>query len=182
MEITLIRHGKTDFNVLGKMQGQTNFLLNEIGRQEMKKVKIKLVGKDFDIIFSSPLERAVESAQIIFPDRKIVTNNLLIQQDMGELEGVLFSEARKKFPNNKTVKYNNIEFLIPANGDTFEEIVKRCKDFLDLLQKKYKKNAKVAVVTHGTQVEILRAIIEEKPWHEYLGQVNTFSGLIKCIM
>lgn len=165
MKVVIIKHGKTDFNLEGRRQGRSDLPLNDIGKKEVFALKNKVGRKDFKIILSSPLQRALESAKILFPDKKIQTNDLLIEYDFGELEGVKFSTPLKEFPTNR--------------GESFDYVVKRCKEFFKYIKKNFKENNKMAVVTHSTNLEILKALAEEKTWHTYLGQAKKFHGFVE---
>lgn len=178
MKVTIIKHGKTDYNLEGKRQGRIDLPLNNIGRKEAELLKKKIHGK-FDAVISSPLKRTLETAKILFPDRKILTNDLLIEYDFGELEGVKFSTPLKKFPKNRIEEYNGIQFLMPQKGESFEDIVDRCRKFIDYLKENFKGKKEIAVVTHSTNMEILKALIEKKPWHKYLGKAREFHGLVE---
>jgi broad specificity phosphatase PhoE len=177
MQLTIIKHGKTDYNIAGKRQGRTDLSLNEEGTKGVQELK-ENVGDDFDFVISSPLKRALETVQILFPNKDITTNDLLIEYDFGELEGVEFSKPLTDFPNNEVEEYNGIKFLMPKSGESFENVTKRCEDFLESLKKDYKDSDKLAIVTHSTNLEILKALIENKPWHTYLGQAKQFHGMI----
>jgi len=181
MKITLIKHGKTDYNSEGKRQGRIDLPLNEVGRKEVLALKRKL-GKDLSIVISSPLKRAVETAQILFPRAKIIKNDLLIEYDFGELEGVKFSEPLRNFPNHQIEEYNGIKFLMPKRGETFEDILKRCQKFIAYLKKNFEKNDEIAVVTHSTNLEILKALAEKKEWFAYLGQAKKLHGFVEIML
>ena len=70
MKITLVRHGQTDFNYEGKIQGRSNNFLNDEGRRQCKSLRNKLMNQHFDICYMSPLVRTVETAIILIGDRK----------------------------------------------------------------------------------------------------------------
>ncbi len=177
MKITLVKHGKTKYNVEGRRQGKTtNLSLCELGKKEILALKFK-IGDEFDICISSPLKRAYETAKLLFPDKKIIKNKLLFEYDFGELEGIPFSMPVERFPNNRIEEYNGIKFLIPNRGENFKDIVNRSKKFISYLKNTFDKKGKILIVTHGTNFEILKALIEGKKWHTYLGQVKKFNGL-----
>lgn len=178
MNLLIIKHGKTDLNLEGKRQGRSDLPLNDTGIREVNELKSKITG-DCSLIIASPLKRTLETAQMLFPGREIVTDDLLLEFDFGELEGEPFTKTPEDFPNNKTIIYNEIEFILPNEGETFEEITKRCEQFLDWLKEHHPENAKVAIVTHSTNIEILKALIERKPWYIYLGQAKTFHGFVE---
>ena len=71
MILYIIRHGETEWNKMGKMQGKTDISLSEDGRKLAQKTADGLKNIKFDYIFSSPLERAYETACIIKGDRDI---------------------------------------------------------------------------------------------------------------
>ena len=178
MKITLIKHGKTDFNLEGRRQGRRDLSLNDVGKKEVFALKNK-IRQDFNIILSSPLMRTLETAKILFPGKKVLPNDLLIEYDFGELEGVKFSTPLEKFPNNKVEEYNGIKFLMPNRGESFEDLVERCKKFIKYLKENFKKNDVIAVVTHSTNLEIIKALAEGDPWHKYLAQAKNFHGFVE---
>ena len=85
MILYIIRHGETEWNKMGKMQGKTDISLSEDGRKLAQKTADGLKNIKFDYIFSSPLERAYETACIIKGDRdiEIVKDERLIEVGFG---------------------------------------------------------------------------------------------------
>ena len=89
MEILLTRHGKTEWNALGKVQGKADIKLNEEGIKQAKETSKLLQDEKIDLIISSPLIRAIETARIIAKERNIpiITDESLSERDFGEYEG-----------------------------------------------------------------------------------------------
>ena len=85
--IYIIRHGKTELNKANVLQGRSNYPLNEEGIEQAKKAAEDLREIHFDHVFSSPLTRAVQTAEIICPDIKPVIDERLIEMDYGPYEG-----------------------------------------------------------------------------------------------
>ena len=93
--IYVIRHGKTDFNEQGRYLGITNFSLNAAGRQQAKELAKEIRKLKIDLIVSSPLKRALETAEIIKPDaHKITINSHFIERSVGVYEGLTKKEAK----------------------------------------------------------------------------------------
>ncbi len=97
--ICLIRHGQTNWNKEKRIQGRLNNPLNDTGRNQVKKVAETLLHNDsrWDIIISSPLDRAMESALIIKTTLnltcEIITNNDVIEREFGTAEGMYIEDS-----------------------------------------------------------------------------------------
>ncbi len=152
--IYFVRHGQTEWNKLGKLQGHKDIELNDEGRKQAQIVKEKLSGVKFDKVFSSPLKRAKETAQIIC-NKEVVVDNRLIERFNGELEGKLKAEI-KTFPDFNDP--NETRFGI----ETLNSFKGRINDFLDEITKKYK-NQNVLVVTHAGVCLYVRCYFEGEP-------------------
>ncbi len=81
LELTHVRHGETDWNKNGKVQGHTDIELNEVGKQQARDVAEKLKHENFDLIICSPLKRAKETADII---NKTLKLELIVEDDLRE--------------------------------------------------------------------------------------------------
>ena len=129
MKVTIIRHGQTEYNYLGKLQGRSNIPLNDTGRRECHKVKHKLKDEHFDVCFTSSLIRTVETAMILVGDRvEIKIDNRLIERDFGSLEGTNF----EKYDSVKHWDYN---LNLNDNGiEPVQDIIKRVSSFVDYLK------------------------------------------------
>lgn len=92
--ICLIRHGQTDWNKQRLIQGRLNNPLNDTGRTQVKNVAEILLTNDpnWDLIISSPLDRAIESARIIKATlsikNEIIINDNVIEREFGRAEGM----------------------------------------------------------------------------------------------
>ncbi len=152
--IYFVRHGQTEWNRLGRMQGHIDIELNEEGKKQAQIVKEKLSGVKFDKVFSSPLKRAVETAQII-SGQDIVIDDRLIERFNGELEGKLKEEI-EVYPdfNDPNDTRFGIESLDSFRG--------RINNFLDEITKNYK-NKNILVATHAGVCLYVRCYFEGEP-------------------
>ena len=152
--IYFVRHGQTDWNKIGKMQGHIDIALNNKGKEQAKIVKEKLQGITFDKVFSSPLKRTKETAEIIC-NQEIIIDNRLIERYNGELEGKLKTEI-KVFPDFNDPKDTRFG-IEPLNN--FKD---RINNFLDEIVKKYK-DKNILVVTHAGVCLYVRCYFEGEP-------------------
>ena len=128
--------------------------LNDEGKAQAKVVKEKLQGVTFDKVFSSPLKRAIETAQII-SDQDITIDQRLIERFNGELEGKLKNEIAV-YPNFNDP--NDTRFGI----ESLDSFRGRINSFLDDLTKNYK-GQNILVVTHAGVCLYVRCFFEGEP-------------------
>ena len=159
MNIYLLRHGETDWNREGRIQGHTDISLNQNGRLQIAQTATGLASicPNIDLILCSPLSRARESAQIAaerlnYPKDKIIEESLLIERSFGEAEGLTAAEREEKYPN---YHYSDIGYKFPGM-ESFEELTKRAREILMAITGAYSDKQNILVVSHGA---ILAAVI-----------------------
>jgi broad specificity phosphatase PhoE len=147
----LIRHGETEWNEAGLLQGQTDVPLTEVGRRQALCLAARL--KDFSVtsVYASPLARAFESATLIFPGRTIVPLPGLMERHLGELQGLTREEAAKRFPPYASAGTSLLEEA-PPGGESMAEFSARV-----LAAYQAMRGDDVAVVAHGGSISVLLA-------------------------
>ena len=165
MKITLVRHGETENNNKGIMQGLSNELMNDRGRRQCKRLRGELKDKHFDICYMSPLVRAVETAYILVGDRTpIVKDRRLIERDLGNLEG-------KSRDNYDIDKYWNYELNSNDDGvEPIKDIEKRVRKFLKYISKK--KDKDILIVTHSSIFRMLYHILNNEDLSKNLEHIT----------
>ena len=141
MKIYIVRHGQVPHNAL-KMYSNENEDLNEIGIKQAEELKTKIRNLNFDIIISSPLIRAIHTANIInINNKKIITDDRLIERNPGNLNG-------------KPISYTNREEYWDFNSkiqcgtsENMRDFFNRVFAFLDDL--KTKNYESVLIVAHS---------------------------------
>ena len=154
MNIYLVRHGKTDWNMVHKCQGRTDIPLNDEGRNAVKEEKKKIDKIDFDVCISSPLKRAKETAEILVDKRniEIIYDDLLKERYFGDYEGTIVSW-------DLIYKMWDYKLNSSENGmEPLKDILKRTKCFLEKLNKMPYKN--VLIVSHGCTIKCIHYILQ----------------------
>lgn len=130
MKLYIIRHGETDWNKEKKLQGQSNTSLNDYGRELASITGDALTDVHFDYVFSSPLNRSLETAKLILKDRdiKIQTDDRLKEISFGEYEGVPADEMPGDFTRQFFGEPES--YVAPKGGETYEELLCRTDNFL----------------------------------------------------
>lgn len=148
MKLYMVRHGRTDWNEHGLMQGMSDIPLNENGKEEVIKSRNLLKDVNFDICISSPLRRAIETAKIIVNSKcEIICDDLLIERNLGQFEGKKYNEYSK-------LDYWNYNLNSDDYGvEPVRNLFLRTKKFLDKL--KNKNYNSVLLVSHAATMRAM---------------------------
>lgn len=166
MKFYIFRHGQSTFNTLGKVQGHTNSsILTDLGKKQALTVGQRLIDKNIDVIITSPLKRALETAEICnqLLKKPIVIDDAFIEVNVGEIEGLHHTEVSNKFGEkydrwrSNSPKYLNLSF---DGGESKQEVRDRIFSGLKkYLQTDYQN---IAISSHGIMLsQILLALGED---------------------
>lgn len=146
----IVRHGATDWNEEGIIQGQLDIPLAKIGEEQARIVAQELKDVHFDAVFSSDLMRTKRTAEIITLERNLIiqTTRLLRERHYGEFQGKSYA-ARKAYNAFVAALSDEERFFHKSHGvESDEEIVVRLITFLRETAIIYK-NKTVLVCAHG---------------------------------
>lgn len=151
MDLYIVRHGETDWNVARKLQGQSDILLNKNGIEKARITADALKNLELTHIFSSPLKRAYKTAEILRGKRaiEIVTDDRIKEISFGVDEGVEESVRRPEFMNFFA---DPIHYEPAEGGESYEQLWERAKEFIYQVLvplSEEQADAKVMVVAHG---------------------------------
>lgn len=153
MEIYIVRHGETVWNEKKLLQGRTDIELNEKGRELAVITGQNLRNTHFDVVFSSPLKRAHETARLIVGDRNIpiITNDLIKEMCFGDWEGQNMSELLKDPSQDFQYFFKRPELYHPTGcGESFQELCDRASKFMtEYIEPLAKTDTRVMIVAHG---------------------------------
>ena len=171
-EIFIARHGQNEDNVNGILNGHRDLPLTELGRQQARELGEGIIeaGLEFDAVYSSPLSRALETAEIVsdmlsLPEPTILPE--LIERDFGVMSGQKASDIEKlcapDIVKTETITY----FLSPERAETFDDLVERGQRVLDIVRAKHI-GGKVLLVCHGDLGKMIYAAATDMPWKDVL--------------
>ena len=166
MNLLLIRHGQTNWNLEQRFQGQSDIPLNETGRKQAAALADRLSAKQFDAIYSSDLQRAAETAAIILqmsgfnPD--LHPDSRLREVNFGDWEGLTYDEIRAKHPDPLAAWEADIFKNAPPNGETLEGLAVRVQSMLDELREKHE-DQNILIVAHGGVLQTLICLAFKLP-------------------
>ncbi len=175
MEIYLIRHGETDYNKAKRIQGHCDIALNEYGRELARVTAAGLADIPFDIVFTSPLVRASETARIIVGERDIpIIEDIRIQEiGFGEYEGLCSGKQGYNIPDNKAFWnffFDTENYQVPPGGESFEEVIQRTGEFLqEILSNEEYRDKTILISTHGCALKALLANVTHPAIKDFWG-------------
>ena len=172
--ILLIRHGQSEWNKLNLFTGFKNIELSEQGIDEANKAgqNFKNLNIKFDIVFTSKLKRAQETAKIIlknldqwdhlYGEGKIITDIKLNERDYGDLTGLNKKETADKFGEEQVHKWRRGYSDQPPNGESLEDVVRRVKIYFEesinpAIQSANNNN--ILIAAHGNSLRALLIVM-----------------------
>ncbi|HET8780671.1 MAG TPA: histidine phosphatase family protein [Agromyces sp.] len=170
MLIALIRHGQTDWNLAERMQGRSDIPLNATGREQARVAASALVNESWDVVVSSPLGRARETAEIIAGTLDMplgATYDDLIEQDFGEAEGTFVADLDRRWPDRDFAGKEPDAEMGPRGIRALERIA------VD------HPGARVLAVAHGTLIRHTLAAITGHEERHYPKLENASSSFVR---
>lgn len=156
--ITYFVHGTTKDNEENRSSGQSQIGLSKLGIRQSEELK-KQVYHDFDIIISSDLKRAIDSAKITWPDKQIITDKRLRECNYGELTG------HKEQELEKYEKKHDLTTTPFPKGESYSDVEERIRLFLNDLYQKYQ-GKHVALVSHRFTQLSIEVLLQDKTWKQ----------------
>lgn len=174
MNIYLVRHGETDWNKEGKIQGSEDIPLNAYGVELAEITSEKMKDIPVEVIFSSPLLRARKTAEIMKRDREIpiMIDDRLREMGFGSYEGTLVKKAVED-ENNALHNFISAPGLYQAeDGENFSDVIERARSFImEVLLPAQNQYENVMLTAHGAFIRCFLRCIEERPLSEFWGGI-----------
>ena len=166
MKLYFIRHGQTDWNNEGKIQGSHDTELNDIGINQAIELSKKVLESniEFSRIYSSKQKRALKTAEILSSYTNVGCFPLegLEEINLGDWEGLSWKEARDKYPKEYDEWYDNRRYSKSNNGESYHDMLERVLEALNRIVAI--NNEDVVIVTHSAVIMCLQCYITDTPF------------------
>jgi broad specificity phosphatase PhoE len=159
VRILLARHGQTEWNAVRRFQGSSDVGLSEVGRGQAEALARAVGGRRLAAVYTSPLRRAVETAEVVVRERDLPLTVLpeLAEFGLGEWEGRTVDEIRGR-DGDPYQRWIQAPLDHPPPGsETLPELSARVRGAVDRITREYRGldgNADVLVVAHGGVISV----------------------------
>lgn len=170
--IYLVRHGRTVWNIEGRLQGSGDSALVEEGIIGAKKTGIALKDVPFTAAYSSMQKRAQDTANYILAENNLSNiphfhHKGLNEFDFGSWEGMKSLDLQEN-EEYLIMKRTPAEYLAKANGgERFEQLYQRVTQVFNQIAQLHQNDGKVLIVSHGMTLTLLTAVLKEIAWQDF---------------
>jgi broad specificity phosphatase PhoE len=177
MLLLLVRHAESNLNRQKKLQGQKDPPLSPYGRKEAERLARRFRELKFAAVYSSPLKRAYQTAEIIVAGRKckITCQDALKEWGLGKWEGKTLAEVRKNYGDSFRRWVRKPSSVSVPGGEPFKDFVARVKRTIEAIRKKHTAG-NVLVVCHGgvisTYVTMIMNLTPDDVWCLTVGNAS----------
>lgn len=166
MNLYVVRHGETIWNKEHKVQGITDIPLTEKGREEAKELQSLVKDLNIDVVISSPLIRARETAKILVDScLPINTDDRIKERDWGMNEGADIDSV------DRWDCWDVILNTRVQNIEPLQDFMYRVSDFIEDIKLRYK-DKNVLIVTHSAVSRVIHYLLESIPEDANLSRIN----------
>lgn len=161
MKIYVTRHSLTLWNEEKRLQGWKDSSLTKQGIKDAQKLGEFIKDYPINQIYSSPIERAYQTAVHIFPNRKIIKDERLKEMNFGDYEGQFISSLRDDIDYHDLWYHPTPERCL-KNGESYQQVLDRLSEFI--LEKYYEDHEQTIFITiHGMLFTILHGLMLDLP-------------------
>ncbi|MGD2044709.1 MAG: histidine phosphatase family protein [Gemmatimonadota bacterium] len=157
--IYFVRHGRTEWNAVQRMQGRWNSDLDELGRRQADANGRLLEGVGIERIFSSPLERTRQTTEIIgrYVDAPVTYDERIVEWDCGDWSGHLRSEVVERWPEEYAAFLADPFHYRGPSCENFPDMFERARPFVEELLAL--DSQRIVVVSHGMIGKVMVSIL-----------------------
>ena len=178
-----MRHGKTDWNILHKLQGKTDIPLNDMGRQMARQACERYKDVHFDVCYCSPLTRARQTAELVLEGRNIpvIIDDRLSEMGFGIYEGTEEVFEKPECPV-RVLFFNPEKYEAEGGAESLADLLKRTNEFLNEVAFPLVNEGKdVLIMGHGAMNSAIIGNVKHKPLEEFWAEGIENCRLIKLL-
>ncbi len=164
LQLILIRHGQTDWNAIGRWQGQADPPLNDTGRAQAQQIALELQPLKLDALVCSDLRRARETAEIVAAalGLRVALEPRLREVNLGDWQGLHLDEIRARWPDQIRQWLESPLAARPPNGESIRELADRVLAAVRDIAAQYA-DRRVGIVAHELPIAVLVAHVTGTP-------------------
>ncbi|WP_085524156.1 histidine phosphatase family protein [Tuberibacillus sp. Marseille-P3662] len=164
IRLLLTRHGETEWNANGRMQGRADSPLTDLGYKQAQELARKLNDESIDVIISSPSKRAIQTAELIKGQRDAVIHRdeHFLEMDVGEWEGQTKDEIEALDLERHQLFWEQPHLFKTDQGEDFYHVRERVLPRLKHLIRDFT-DQNILIVTHSVVLKILLSYFEQRP-------------------
>ena len=157
MKFFLVRHGETEWNKLGKFQGQYDTALNERGLGQARETALAAREWDLAAIYASPLSRTMRVAEELGREvgLPVYPREGLMELALGELEGIRGEEMRAGWPEVFETWNSRPELTVMPGGESLQGLEDRAWEVIRELEEGHGRDDNLAVVSHNFTIRAI---------------------------
>ncbi len=175
--LLLVRHGVTDWNLAGRWQGHSDTPLNERGREQARELAKQLDG--VDVVYSSDLERARETAEILAEElgAEVHLDRRLRERGFGAWEGLTSDEIERRFAEGHR-RWKAGEGFGAEDAEAFDAFAARVQAFLADALRLHPEET-VLVIAHGGSIRVIHALATGL---DYVRDHRSIPAVANCVV
>ena len=170
--IYIARHGQNEDNVRGILNGHRDLPLTDLGRQQVQQLARRIRDRElvFDVVYASPLDRALETAAIVATELGLaepIVHDDLIERNFGIMTGKPVTDIEEMCTPDIIKAEKVTYFLCPDGAETFPDLLARGQRVLELMACQHPGQT-VLLVCHGDIGKMIYAAATNTPWRRVL--------------
>lgn len=167
----LIRHGETEWNVIGRFQGSADEPLNTTGEEQAASLAPRLATMNFDAIYASDMLRVQQTAQHALNGdmSRIQSDARLRELTFGKWEGLTWDDIKAQYPDELNLWLENRNEN-PHGGDKLPDVAHRLTDFLSEIRANHDKDEHILIFAHGGILAIVITLlidVDSAKWWQF---------------
>ena len=169
MQIVLVRHGATDWNLQGRCQGATDLELSDVGVRQAEQIAALLSGENIQAVYSSDLRRARQTAELISQPHSLPVQieKTVRELDHGALEGLTFNEIKQQYAEFLTRwRCEPADIHVPG-GERLIDVAERAWEGVNRIAARHPDAQSIVVVSHNFPILGIVCRVTGTPLNDY---------------